>query len=146
MRHPPNHRTFRRGYGLVEVALSCLMLAAALSLSLVGISRMTVERQTIDRRVRADQEAANALERFLRLPWDKRTAESAKSITLDEAARSRLPGWTMSAKVVEQAGPSAGRKVVIEVRRETKPGDTTAEAPIRLVAWTYPTPKGSDPR
>jgi type II secretory pathway component PulJ len=129
----------RRGFGLVEVALSCLLLALALSLTVTGLSRMASERKAIDRRVRATAEVSNTLERFLRLPWSERTSARGKSMTLSDSALRRLPGATLVIDVADDAGSPPGRRVAVEVRWATRPGEVSTEAPVRLVAWTYPT-------
>jgi Tfp pilus assembly protein PilV len=127
----------RRGYALVEVAMSVLILIAAMSLALKLVAWVAAERRTADRRLWAVQEVSNVMERLTSEPFDKVTTEKAKALVEEAGAPRVLPGANWSVEVVEQAaGPETpGKRVALQLRWKTRSGEW--DAPVRLSAWVY---------
>ncbi len=128
-------RTRRRGFGLVEMAISGLMLAAAMAATVQVVGRVSAERRSVARRERALVEASNLMERIAARPFEEITPEALAAIRLPEAARESLPDSTLGATVTSADDPPARKRIVVEVRWRDRSG--RAESPVRLVAWAF---------
>jgi Tfp pilus assembly protein PilV len=124
-----------RGYGLIEVTISSLLIVVALGLVVQTVGWLAAERRGAERRERATQEAANLMERLADRPWDELTPESARSLTLSEPAQAVLRDGTLEVAVASIAGPPSAKKITILVRWGDRDGGKAA--PVRLVAWVH---------
>jgi Tfp pilus assembly protein PilV len=124
-----------RGYGMVEVTLSSVLIVIALGLVVQTVGWLAAERRGAERRERATQEAANLMERLVDRPWDELTPESARSLTLSDAAQAVLRDGTLDVDVAPVPGPPPAKKITILVRWGDRDGGKAA--PVRLVAWVH---------
>ncbi len=129
------HRPRRPGFGLIEMTVAVMLLAAGMVVTLRVIGWVAVERRAVERRERAVLEASNLLERAVARPWDGLTPDALASLRLDEATTRALPGAALAWGVVEEKEPAPARRITLEVRWRDRAGQ--AEAPVRLVAWIY---------
>lgn len=125
----------RRGFGLIEMAVTGLLIAVAMAATLQVVGWVAVDRRAVERRERAVLEASNLMERIASRPWAELSTESLSAIKLSEPSARFLPGSTLDLNVVPQEGEPARKKIVVEIRWHDRSGRD--EAPVRLVAWTY---------
>jgi Tfp pilus assembly protein PilV len=125
----------RRGFGLIEMAISGLLLAAAMAATVQVVGWVALDRRSVARRERAVVEASNLMERIAARPFDEITPESLAALKLPEAARASLPGSVLSATVAAQDDAPARKRISVEIRWRDRSGN--AGSPVRLVAWTY---------
>ncbi|MDX2035889.1 MAG: hypothetical protein SFX72_04500 [Isosphaeraceae bacterium] len=132
-------RNRRRGFGMVEAAISALILCVMLVLTLSMVGRMVDERRATDDRRRAAIEARNLLERVQALPWSDRTTERASALLLgaDSPIPARLGRSKASLEIRDEPGPPAGRRVSVVVEVPGI-GGRPAAVPVRLTTWTHP--------
>ncbi len=123
----------RRGFTLVELALTVGMLAIAMSVTVQLLGWIVAERRASERRQFAAQEAANVLERFAARPFDGLTPEAARAVTLSEAARAVLPGAELSVVVDDRGAAPDARRVAVRLRWRQRSGEW--DAPVRLTTW-----------
>ena len=123
----------RRGFTLVELALTVALLAIAMGVTVQALGWIASERRAIERRQYAAQEAANVLERFVARPFDGLTPEAARAVTLSEAARAVLPGAELTVLVDDKAASPDARRVAVRLRWRQRTGEW--EAPVRLTTW-----------
>jgi type II secretory pathway pseudopilin PulG len=124
-------RARSRGTTLIELTIALGVLAVAMSATVRVLGWAAAANRAAERRARATQEAANALERLAARPWDALAPGPARGLDLPESARRALPGGTLRA-VVADAG-SGLRRVRVEVRWAGRAGSD--EGPVRLAAW-----------
>jgi hypothetical protein len=132
----PNLRAARRpGFGLIEMAIAGLLIAAAMAATLQVVGWVATERRAVERRERAVLEASNLLERITARPWDELSTEALGSIKLNEQASAFLPGSALALKVVPFEDAPSRKRITVELRWQDRSG--RPEAPVRLVAWIY---------
>jgi type II secretory pathway component PulJ len=130
------NRRSRPGYLLLE-----MLAATALVIILVGLGTQMLEaaaqqRRAMRHRQAAMQEAANLLERVAARPWPRLTSAEVARERLSDDARQTLPGGAVSIELAAEAGPPAGKRVLVTVSwRETAASESLA---VRLAAWRYP--------
>lgn len=127
----------RRGSLLAEAAMSGVMLAIAMALTVKVLGWVALERRASDRRQWASQEVCNVMERITGRPYDAVTTGQAGSIALSPQARQMLPGAELKVEVAEDdaAGGEGSKKVSIELRWKDRSGGW--DAPSRLTSWVY---------
>jgi prepilin-type N-terminal cleavage/methylation domain-containing protein len=126
----------RRGFTLIEVTITVVLLAAAMTAIVQVLGWVAAERRAIERRQWAVEEAANLMERVTAAPFDEITAESARAVTLSAPVREKLPGPELTVNVSAPEAAHGGKRVAIGIRWRGRGG--TWEAPVRLTAWIYP--------
>lgn len=122
----------RRAFTMVEVAVTVLMLAVAMTTILHVLTWVAMERRAIERREWALEEAANLMERIAARPWKDVNAGAVKPLTLSEHLRGSLPDAELSIAVDEKAGPQL-KRVAIRIRWRNQAG--TWVAPVRITSW-----------
>jgi Tfp pilus assembly protein PilV len=135
VRSSRNGPTRRRGFGLIEMAISGLLLAAAMAATVQVVGWVAADRRNVARRERAVVEASNLMERIAARPFDEITPESLAALKLPEAARTSHPGSNLKASVTAQEDAPARKRITVEIRWPD--GSGTAGSPVRLVAWSY---------
>jgi hypothetical protein len=125
----------RAGFGLIEMAMTGVLIAAAMAATLQVVGWVARERRGVERRERAVLEASNILERVAARPWDDLSTEALAPIKLPEAARAFLPVSSIDLKVATIEDAPGRKKLTVEVRWSDRSG--RPEAPVRLVAWAY---------
>jgi prepilin-type N-terminal cleavage/methylation domain-containing protein len=132
---PQSART-RRGFSLIELTASVVLLAAALAMTGELVLRVAAQRRSIDRRVVALHEAGNLLERLAAAePGDR--ADLPELVSAED--RLALPGGAVE---VEVGPPADGlARLTVVVSWEDRPG--VPAVPVRLATWV---PAGEDKR
>jgi hypothetical protein len=131
-----NLRKSRRpGFGLIEMAITGVLIAAAMTVTVQVVGSIAFERKAVARRERALLEADNVLERVVAQPWDKLTTESMRRYTISPTSAGFLKSPTLGITVTPFDDAPVRKKVVVEVRWLDRSG--RPEAPVRLVAWVY---------
>ncbi len=128
-------RPRRSGFGLIEMTVAVMLLAAGMVVTLQVIGWVAVDRRSVGRRERAYLEASNLLERAAARPWDDLTAERLAALRPGEVTARALPGLALAWDVADEAEPIPARRVTVEIRWRDRAGK--AEATVRLVAWIY---------
>jgi prepilin-type N-terminal cleavage/methylation domain-containing protein len=125
----------RSGFTLLEILVSCLLLAVLLTIGLQLAAAVAAQRKAAALRETALQEAANVMERLCSQRWEDLTAEAARRQWLsDEAARS-LPGAAARVEIEPADDEPAAKRIGVEVRWEPASGKPSER--VRLVAWKY---------
>jgi hypothetical protein len=128
------HRSGRRGYGLIDLTLSVVLLLAAMASMVKLIGWVGAERRQAERRQWASQELSNALERIVSEPFDRVTSERARSLLAEITRQQPLVSTEYEASVTDDASlPVPARRVSLTLRWKTRSGEW--DAPVRLVAW-----------
>ncbi len=128
-------RRDRRGFGMIELAVAGILVAAGMTATVQVVGWVVVERRAVERRQRALVEASNLLERIAARPYDEITPEAAGRCRLAGPTADFLPGATLYLKVDTSTDAPGRKKIAVEIRWRDRSG--RPEAPIRLVAWTY---------
>ena len=139
---PDAPRFRRRGFTLLELALTVAILAIAMGATIEVLGWIAAGRRAVERRQFAAQEAANVLERFASRPFDGVTPEAAKAVTLSDAARAALPGAELTVLVDDRAASPDARRVAVRLRWRQRNGEW--EAPVRLTTWIERRGRGRD--
>lgn len=124
----------RRGLTLVEITIAVFLLAVSMILTVRVLGWVASERRAGERRQCATREAANVMERLAALPWERVTADTAKSLTFSDTARQSLPSGELDVTVDEPAGSDA-KRMSVRVRWRNRGGEW--DAPVRLTAWKF---------
>lgn len=130
-------RARRRGFSLVEIAVACVLFGTMAIIALQVIGWVATDRQAISRREGATRVVSNLMERILAHPWADQTAAGLAPLA-DSARGSKSLAATQLRVEVTPAAPidgRASRKILVEVVWPDRM--RVAEAPIRLVAWTF---------
>ena len=132
----PRGPSRRGGYTMVELAVSVLVLVAAMGISVRVVGWVGAERRSADRRQWALQEVANVMERVSAEPFDRVTPAKARAIASGSDAAGRLPGGSWEVAVDdERDSPVPARRVSVRLRWKDRSGGW--EAPARLTAWVF---------
>lgn len=136
--HPPSPR--RGGYGLVEMAVTGVLLAAMVLLVARVTASVATQRQVTTRREVAARVAAGLVEEARALPWDRLTTDGVRPLASARLAEvSTLAASRASIRVTVEPAPGVGgsevRRLVVTVAwpDPTRGGG----APVRLVAWAF---------
>ncbi len=135
-------RKRRPGFGLIEMAVSGVLIVVAMTVTVQVVGWVALERKAVERRERAVLEADNLLERVVATPWDELTPELAKQFHTSSTTASFLRNPTLVVNVVPFDDAPARKKVTVEIRWLDHSG--RPESPVRLVSWTYR--RGEKPR
>lgn len=136
-RHPS-----RRAVTLFEMIIS-LGVAGVLSASMVPMLRWShLQQRASDRRIVAQEEVRNVMERVAVLPWSELKEETVKEWKLSPEVAAQLPDSQLTIRVDDQAEatPPARR---VQVELTWRVGQQTT-APVRVTSWFHP-PAGENP-
>jgi hypothetical protein len=128
-------RPRHRGFGLVEMAATGVMVMAAMAITVQLLGWAAAGRRDVARRERAILEASNLLERLAARPWEQLTADAVRGVTLSDATKEALPGAALTIDVADIAAAPAARRITVAITWRDRAGK--AEAPARLVGWAY---------
>jgi len=128
-------RPRRRGFGLIEMAVTGLLLAVAMAATLQVVGWVALDRRAVERRERAVLEVSNLMERVASRPWDELSTEALVGLKLSASSAAFLPGSNLSLKVIPSDDPPIRKQIVIEIRWRDRSART--EAPVRVVAWVH---------
>ena len=130
-----NEPTQQRGAILVEVGVALVVLSVAMILVAQMLAALGTQRRVAEQNALAQQEAANLMERLFATPWAELTQQAASQLNLSERCGPRLPGASLTAKVVPSDGPPAGKQLTIEIAWRGSQGAPARS--VRLAAWRY---------
>jgi Tfp pilus assembly protein PilV len=122
-----------RAFTVIEVTLSVLLLAIAMSATVQILGWVAVQRRAVERRQHAIQEVANLMEHLTAEPWDRVDSGSARRLALSEQLRRKLPEPELSIDVDEPEPDRGEKRLSIRLRWKNRAG--AWEAPVRLTAW-----------
>jgi len=125
----------RRGFTMVEILASVVMLATAMSLTVQLLGALAAERRAAERRLCAVQEVANLMERVSARPWEEVTPESLRAVKLSPVALRALPGAELAATVDDASADEGEKRIDLRLKWRDRAGGWTA--PVRLSAWVY---------
>ena len=128
-----SHR--RRGLGLIEMAITGVLLAGAMVATVQVISWVAHERKAVERRQRALAEASNLMERIAARPWSELNLEQLAKVELSERTLVFLPRSNLNIQLVQHDDEPVRKKIKLEIRWRDHTGRT--EAPVRIVTWVY---------
>lgn len=132
----PSPKGNRRGYSLLELTMSVIVLMAAMSLTVKVLGWVGMERRAADRRLWAIQEMGNVMERVAGEPFDKLTKASVESLTTEGHLERVLPGALWEVGVVDDDKKAlTSKRVTIGLRWKERAGGW--EAPLTLTTWVY---------
>ena len=124
----------RRGFTLVELTLTVVLLTVAMTTVVQVLGWVATERRAIERRQWAIQEVANLMERLTAEPYDAVTADSARTLALSGSTAAKLPEPELTIEVAEARGEA--KRLAIRLTWRNRAG--LRETPVRLTAWIYP--------
>ena len=134
----------RRGFGLIEMAVSGVLFAAMVVLTIQLVGWVALDRQANLRRESAIRQVSNVMERALGRPWSDLSNEGlAPLAAVVNESKAVAPGRLTIVVIAEPPVDGLGQKklvVAVEWPDRTK----VAEAPVRLIAWAYER-KGTQP-
>jgi prepilin-type N-terminal cleavage/methylation domain-containing protein len=125
----------RRGLSLIELTVALIILGVALVAVAQTVTMAARLRREIHRRRVATQEAANALERLVALPWRQLDEPALDDLELSPTGEEVLPDGKLSAEVENVAGPPVGRRIRVAVTWKNAAGET--DGAVRLVGWSF---------
>ena len=125
----------RRGFTLLEITVSAVLLATAMSLTVQLLGALAAERRAAERQLCAVQEVANLMERVASRPWEDVTPESLRAVRLSDRAMQALPGAELAATVDDASATRGEKRISLRLRWRNRAG--TWSAPVRLTAWIY---------
>jgi hypothetical protein len=125
----------RSGFGLVEMAMTGVLIVAAMTITAQVIGWVALDRRASERRERAVFEASNLMERISARPWDDLKTETLAAIKSNPSAASFLHDPSVALKVEPFDDAPPRKKLTVEIRWLDRSG--RPEAPVRLVAWVY---------
>jgi hypothetical protein len=125
----------RSGFGLVEMAITGVLVAAAMVATIQVVGWVALDRRANERRERALIEASNLMERITVRAYETIRTEDLTSLHLNDSAASFLHGSKLDLKVDSFEDAPARKKITLELRWLDRSG--RPEAPVRLVAWSY---------
>ena len=138
----PPHR--RRGFGLVEMAVSGVIFVAMVILTIQLVGWVAVDRKATSRREAATRLVGTVMERVLARPWPEITTEALAPLARESGDKGvAAPGILKIEVVSAPAVDGRGQKRVL-VAIEWPDRSKIAESPVRLVAWTSER-KGTQP-
>lgn len=125
----------RRGYLLVELAAATALLGTMLLIMVPAVGWIAHERQSLDRRAVALQEAANLLDELTSLPWAAITPERVQASRMSAEAEAILSPAKLEIALDEPADDPAAKRLCVTLRWQGSHG--LDDGPVRLTAWTY---------
>jgi hypothetical protein len=125
----------RSGFGLVEMAMTGVLIVAAMTITAQVIGWVALDRRASERCERAVFEASNLMERISARPWDDLKTENLAAIKPDPSTASFLHDPSINLKVEPFDDAPPRKKLTVEIRWLDRSGHP--EAPVRLVAWVY---------
>lgn len=124
----------RRGFTIVEMIVTMMILGALAAAVVPTLRWVNLQRTETERRLIAQQEAGNLLERAATVPWNELGPETGKDWPLSPEGVAALPGGRVVVSVQEEAGASPATKAVrVEVHWTSSV--RRSEAPVQVTAW-----------
>lgn len=126
----------RRGYSLLELTVSVIVLMTAMGLTVKVLGWVGMERRAAERRLWAIQELGNVMERVAGEPFDKVTKTSVAAAAAEGHLERVLSGARWEVGVFEDDKKAlTAKRVTIGLRWKEKAGGW--EAPLTLTSWVF---------
>jgi hypothetical protein len=125
----------RRGLGIVEMAMTGVLVAAAMAATLQVVGWLALQRRAAERRERAIVAASNLIEQIKIREWNDLKTEALAAVKLDDATAKFLHGSTLKLDVEPFEDAPSRKKITVEIAWPDRSG--RLEAPVRLVSWSY---------
>jgi hypothetical protein len=135
----PGGRVPRCGVTLTETLVAVVLLAAALVAVAQTVATVARQRELTVRQTVALAEAANALERLQRLPYDALSQDTADQLRLSPIGQQRLPDGRLQVTVQTSGEEPAGKRLQAAVDWQEMHGGRSAAT--RLTAWRFALPE-----
>ena len=132
---PPLRPQIRRGFTLVELIATCILLGVVFSVSIPLLTVVAHERRSAEQRQFALQHAANLLERATTRGWSDLPVGTQELTDAPADLRTLLPGLDRRVEVKELPEAVRPKQVTVSIRWKSRSGELVA--PIRLSAWVY---------
>jgi prepilin-type N-terminal cleavage/methylation domain-containing protein len=132
---PRRRASRRRGFTLIELMVTLVIIAIAISLTVEVIGWVAAERRSLDRRHCALQEAVNLMERLTARPFEQLTADSVRDAVLSQDVAGSLPHGELTVSVRDENTPVNSKQVRVQIRWQSRTGQW--QAPVRLTSWVY---------
>jgi type II secretory pathway pseudopilin PulG len=122
---------------LFETVIALSVVGVLAALIVPTIRWINLRQRESERRVAAQEEVRNVVERAAMLPWDELRQEVVAGWKVSSNIENRLPDPRLKVTVDDQpdAAPPARR---LHVELTWKAGAEQSSAPIRLTAWFHP--------
>ncbi len=130
------HHRVRRGFTLVELISTCILLGVVFSVSIPLLMVVAHERRTAEQRQFALQHATNLLDRTLTRTWSDLPVGDQELTAAPDDVQSLLPGLDRQIEVRELSEAPRSKQVTVSIRWHGRSGELVA--PVRLSAWVYP--------
>ncbi len=130
----------RRGFTLVELISTCILMGVVFSVSIPLLTVVAHERRTAEQRQFALQHATNLLERTLTRTWSELPVGNQELAAAPADVQTLLPGLDRQVDVRELTEEPRSKQVSVSIRWHGRSGELVA--PIRLSAWVYPNGEG----
>lgn len=133
--------TKRRGVTLFEMVITLGVVGVLTGLILPTMRWMNLQQRESERRVAAQEEVRNVVERAAVLPWDELRQEVVKEWKVSPDVANRLPEPQLKVAVDDQpdTAPPARR---LHVELTWKAGASATATPVRVTAWFHPREEG----
>ncbi len=133
-RHGRIHQT-RRAVTLIEV-IAALGVAAIAMVAAAQLSALATQQTLRTRKHRAAlQEAENAMEQLLAIPYSELTNERVQQIKLSSNALRQLNDGALEVTLSETGGAMASKRLEVRVGWSDGTGNTKQDVALR--AWKY---------
>ena len=135
----------RRGYGLIELAVTGVLLTTMTLLTLQLVGWVAKDRQSIGRREAATILVANVLERVLARPFDEITKDGLSPL-VKELMADRPPTLGFLRVEITPTAPVDGltqKRITVEVSWPRNLAEIGS--PVRLIGWITARPEESKP-
>ena len=130
----------RRGFTLIELIATCILLGVVFSVSIPLLTVVAHERRSVEQRQFALQHAANLLERATTKSWSDLPVGNQELADAPVDVQTLLPGLERQVEVAELPETLRSKQVTVSIRWKSRTGQLVA--PIRLSAWVYPIGEG----
>lgn len=128
----------RRGFTLLELTITCMMLAAMLAVCLQLLGATAAGRRASALRQTALEEATNALERIYAIEFRDLTSHEAHRLAPSDRVAQTLPAGRLDVAVDLAPEVPTAKRIAVAVAWRARPEEP--EKVVRLVAWKYPIP------
>ena len=130
----------RRGFTLVELISTCVLLGVVFSVSIPLLVTVARERLSAEQRQFALQHATNLLERAVVKDWSEFPPGEQTLTAAPPDVLAMLPGLERQLTVTELSDEPRSKQVAVSIRWQGRAG--TVVAPLALSAWVYPVQEG----
>ena len=125
----------RRGFTLIELIATCILLGAVFSVSIPLLTVVAQERRSAEQRQFALQHATNLLERATVNGWSQMPVGEQSLTAAPTDVQTLLPGLERQVEVKELSETPRSKQVTVSIRWKSRSGQFVS--PIRLSAWIY---------